>query len=395
MRMNPRMFIAATLASLGLVNAQAATVPAKGAVDTLDIGSWNVEWFGDTGNGPSNETLQLQNARDVIAGSNLDIWGVAEIVSTAQFNSLKSQLPGFSGFLANDPLVVNGAAFFTSAEQKVGLLYKSSLATVIDARIILTANNDDFAGRPPLQVKLLVNLNGRSEEIAVIVLHAKCCSDSDSWTRRGNAANALKSYVDANFPTQKVWVIGDFNDDLDTSITPGRVSPYANFVNDVADYRFPTKALTDAGIASTVGFPDMIDHHLTSNDAYAAYLANSVEVYRVDQYISSYGTTTSDHYPVLSRYSWAGAPGMPFVRVNAPNGGESWVAGSTRNITWTTNNVFNVRIEYSLDNGAAWTTLSASTPASVGTYAWTLPNVSSTQARVRVSDIATDRKSVV
>ena len=41
----------------------AVTVPGKGSATTLDIASWNIEWFGDTGNGPSNETLQLQNAR--------------------------------------------------------------------------------------------------------------------------------------------------------------------------------------------------------------------------------------------------------------------------------------------------------------------------------------------
>jgi hypothetical protein len=42
-----------------------------------------------------------------------------------------------------------------------------------------------------------------------------------------------------------------------------------------------------------------------------------VEVYRVDQYISSYETTTSDHCPVLSRYNWAtGGGGSADVIIN-------------------------------------------------------------------------------
>jgi endonuclease/exonuclease/phosphatase family metal-dependent hydrolase len=224
----------------------AQVVPAKGSGSTLDIASWNIEWFGDTANGPTNESLQLQNARAVIAGADMDIWGVAEIVSLAQWNSLKAQLPGYAGFIAKEPNVINGAAFysgFSNTEQNVGILYKTSVATVTDARVILTANDFDFSGRPPLQVTLRVMINGRIENVVVIILHAKCCSDSASWTRRRNAANALKSYLDANFPTQKVWVIGDFNDDVDASITPGSPSPYANFVNDAARYRFPTKAL--------------------------------------------------------------------------------------------------------------------------------------------------------
>jgi prepilin-type processing-associated H-X9-DG protein len=306
------------LLSLCLSTASLAqVVPGKGTDTTLDIASWNIEWFGDTANGPINEALQLQNVRNVIAGSDMDIWGVAEIVSLAQWNSLKAQLPGYAGFLAKEPNVVNGAAYysgFNNTEQNVGVLYKTSVATVTDARVILTANDDDFAGRPPLQVTLRVTLNGATENIVVIILHAKCCSDSDSWTQRRNAANALKSYLDTNYPTQKVWVIGDYNDDVDTSITSGRASPYANFINDAADYRFPTEVLSDFGISSTTNFPDTIDHHLNSNEANAAYVDGSVEVYRVDQFISNYEATTSDHFPVLTRYNF-GNGGAPLAQV--------------------------------------------------------------------------------
>jgi endonuclease/exonuclease/phosphatase family metal-dependent hydrolase len=298
---------------------QAVTIPAKGTATTLDFGSWNLEWFGDTANGPTNENLQRDNARDVINGSDMDIWGVEEVVSVTQWNSLKSMLPGYAGFVANDPIVVNGAAFYSdfgNNEQKVGILYKSSIATLLDARVILTANDFDFAGRPPMQVTLRVTLNGTTEDVVVIVQHPKCCSDTSSWQRRVNASNALKSYLDTNFPTQKVWVIGDFNDDVDTSIAPGHASPYANFVNDTARYKFPTKALSDAGVASTVDFPDMIDHHLNSNETNARYVAGSAEVYRVDQFIANYGTTTSDHYPVLSRYTWGGGGGTAQLILN-------------------------------------------------------------------------------
>ncbi len=284
-------------------------VPAKGSATTLDVGSWNIEWFGSTGNGPTNETLQLNNVRDVVSGADLDIWGFEEVTSASHWASLKSQLPGYSGFLANESNVVSGSTYYAASEQKVGILYKSALASVQDARIILTASDTDFAGRPPLQVKLQVTLNGTTEEVVVIVVHPKCCSDATSWQRRVNASNALKSYLDVSFPSQKVWVIGDFNDDVDTSIYAGHASPYANFVNDSARYKFPTKALSDAGVASTTSFPDMVDHHLNSNEASALYLASSAEVYRVDAFIGSYGTTTSDHYPLLSRYSWGGGSG--------------------------------------------------------------------------------------
>ncbi|HEU4561349.1 MAG TPA: lamin tail domain-containing protein [Longimicrobium sp.] len=359
-------------------------VPAQGTATTLDIAGWNVEWFGDASNGPSNDALQLSNVRDVIAGADADVWGMVEVVDGADWSSLKSQLSGYAGVLANDASVTSGSTYYSATEQKVGLLYKSSIATVLSSRIILTANDYDFAGRPPLEVTLRITLNGSTQDVVFIVLHMKAFNDVPSWQRRQNAAVALKNYIDTTYPTQKVVVVGDWNDDVDTSITSGQVSPFANFVGDAADYTYPTGALSAAGVASTVSYSDFIDHHLNTNDLYADYVAGSAQAFRADTYVSSYGTTTSDHFPVISRYNH-GTPGLASVTVTSPNGGESWPGGSARNITWTSSGVTNVKLEYTLD-GTTWSTITASTAASAGSYAWTVPSSASTTAKVRVSD---------
>lgn len=370
---------------------QAAVVPSRGSASTLDFGAWNLEWFGDAGNGPTNEALQLANARDVIAGADLDVWGLEEIVSASQFAALTAQLPGYAGLLANDPSVVNGPAYYSdfgNAEQKVALLYKTSVASVLGAAVILTQNNNDFAGRPPLEVRLRIASGAGTEDIVVIVMHPKCCTDSTSYQRRVTAASALKAYLDATYPTQKVWVIGDFNDDVDTSISTGRASPYQPFVTDTARYLVPTKALSDARISSTVSNSETIDHHVVSNEAGATYVAGSAEVYRVDAYVPSYATTTSDHYPVLSRYTLGGGGGTtPSVTLLSPNGG-TLTAGAVAPITWSSSAVANVRLELTTDGGATWSQVVASTPAAAGSYSWTVPAVATSAARVRISDTA-------
>ena len=363
-----------------------ATVPAQGTASTLDVASWNIEWFGSTGNGPADEALQLANARDIISGADMDVWGVAEIVDQAHWNSLESQLTGYTGLLAGESVVTGGSTYYGATEQKVGLLYKSSMATLLGAKIILTAYDADFAGRPPLEVKLRMTLNGATEDVVFIVLHAKAFNDDASWQRRANASAALKSYLDATYPTQKVFVVGDFNDDVDTSITAGKASPYKNFVDDAARYAFPTRALSDAGISSTTSYTDMIDHHLVTDEASATFVAGSVQVYRVDSYVANYDASTSDHYPVLTRYTFGrGGTTTPAVRITAPNGGESYTAGSSQTITWTSAAVADVKLEYTLD-GTAWTQITASTPAAPGSYSWTVPSSASTAAKVRVSD---------
>lgn len=277
-------------------------VPAKGADSTLDLASWNLQWLGDRDNGPEDDLLQRQNVHAVIAGADMDIWGLAEIVSVTQWNALRSGLPGYAGLLAGED--TEGRIYYEEAAQKLGILYKTSLATLEDARLILTEHAHDFAGRPPLQVTLRVTLDSLTQSITVIVLHAKCCRETSSWQQRVDASSVLKAHLDDMFPNQKVWVIGDFNDDIDTSITPGLPSPYVNFAADSDNYAFATRSLSDARFASTVDYAETIDHHLGTNEANDTLVSGSAEVYRVDDFVPDYGETTSDHYPVLSRYRW-------------------------------------------------------------------------------------------
>jgi endonuclease/exonuclease/phosphatase family metal-dependent hydrolase len=279
------------------------SIPVKGTAQTLDIAEWNLEWFGHTGFGPTNEALQLTNVRDVIQATDFDLWGLEEVAGAASWSSLKSQLPGYAGLLANDPLVTQGASYYTSSEQKVGILYKTSIASVQSAKLILTNQDFNFAGRPPLEVKLTVTLNGATASLVVIVLHAKAMADSDSYNRRKLGAEALKSYLDSTYPTERVIVLGDFNDDLDTSIAGGgKASPYKGFVDDSADYFFPTKAFTDAGQGTSGSSSNAIDHHLITNELVPLYVTGSAEVDRLNTYVAQYSSTTSDHYPTLARY---------------------------------------------------------------------------------------------
>jgi photosystem II stability/assembly factor-like uncharacterized protein len=73
------------------------------------------------------------------------------------------------------------------------------------------------------------------------------------------------------------------------------------------------------------------------------------------------------------------------VTLTSPNGGESWDPGSVHNITWSTTNIANLKIDYRTSPGD-WQTIVASTPTFGGSFAWTIPNTPTTQARVRISD---------
>ncbi|MFB7280496.1 lamin tail domain-containing protein [Streptomyces hydrogenans] len=296
----------ATLTTAPTANA-AASVPSQGSPTRLDVGNWNVEWFGAPDFGPTDEALQQQNVRDVMAGADMDVWGLSEVVSTSAFDTLVAGMPGYTGVVANDPVVTNGAQYYSDfgdTEQKVALVWRSSMATLVSAKVILTGQNSNFAGRPPVEFTLRGTFDGVTRDLVFIVLHAKAGSTQDAWNLRNPASQALKSYLDTTHPTRNVFVLGDWNDDVDTSITSGKASPYANFVNDAARYTFPTRALSLAGVVSTTSYPDFIDHQLVTDEVQAKYVAGSATAFQPQPYVPNYAATTSDHYPVLARYDF-------------------------------------------------------------------------------------------
>jgi hypothetical protein len=75
------------------------------------------------------------------------------------------------------------------------------------------------------------------------------------------------------------------------------------------------------------------------------------------------------------------------LRITSPNGTEIWTVGESQNITWTkTGSIANVMLEYSTDGGSTYPgTITASTAAAAGTYAWVIPDSISTQVRVKIT----------
>lgn len=76
----------------------------------------------------------------------------------------------------------------------------------------------------------------------------------------------------------------------------------------------------------------------------------------------------------------------PVVNVTAPNGGENWYVGESREITWTATDVQGVdslSIYYSINGGADFTLIASGEPND-GTYSWTVPDTPSGDVLVKV-----------
>jgi endonuclease/exonuclease/phosphatase family metal-dependent hydrolase len=382
-----------------LLEVRASSGGTGGGAGQLMVGNWNIPWFGHTGFGPTNETLQLNNAAQVLGTVGADFWALQEVVDPAHFARLVEQLPGFEGILASDSTrVPDGALSYSPDEQKLAVLYRSSVVQVERAELILREHNYDFAGRPPLRVDLRLTLpDTEVQHLVAIVLHMKAQlegTDVEAYSRRQRAGQALKGYLDTELPDAQVLVLGDWNDDVDVSIARDadagtfRPTPYQPFLDDAQAYTFLTLPMSLAGAGTTVGRTNVIDHQMVSNELVPHHVSGSTLVLRPDLWsppVSAYSSTTSDHYPVVSRFSFGHAPART-LKLLSPNGGELLAQGSAADIRWEASGVEQVRLEVALAGGS-FTSLATGVSARSGSWTWTVPKAFSASTVVRVSDV--------
>lgn len=84
-----------------------------------------------------------------------------------------------------------------------------------------------------------------------------------------------------------------------------------------------------------------------------------------------------------------GSSHAPTVQVVAPNGGETFLHGTQTNIFWsaTADQMQLVRVSLSTDGGATYPTLVTEQGMNMGFHDWTVPDVNTTEARIRVQAI--------
>ena len=305
----------------------AATLNLKGtSIDpatTLEIVNWNVEWFGSTVNGPTNDDQQEQNIRTILKNVGADVYALAEVVSEERLARVVSQMPGYSYVISNYGSHTNTTANPPGAlaeAQKLAFIYKTSVLTNISTAPLLSQginssadlNNPAYnywaSGRFPFMMTADVTLNCVTKNVRFILVHAKANTSPTnvSYNRRKAGADTLYQTLNALYPDDRIIILGDFNDDLDQSITAGfTTTSWESFTTDVDHFTPLTLPLSLAGKKSTVSYNDVIDHVIVSNEMQPYYMSNTATVLNdVSTMVSNYGATTTDHYPVFTRYAF-------------------------------------------------------------------------------------------
>ncbi|PIB35181.1 hypothetical protein BFP72_07115 [Reichenbachiella sp. 5M10] len=296
--------------------------------NTFDVTTWNMEFFGTeiTGYGPSDVSLQKENAIAVLENLHADIVAVQEVSEEALLDSVVSVLPhhafvcsqvysySFEAPNPSDPFPV----------QKLCFIYDTTSVRLLSERVVFEdfytaartgqiTDLDDHpgssgaqsfwsSGRLPYMMTAEVTVSGVTKEVTLVNIHAKSGASANDQARKTYDLGVLKDTLDAAYADQNVILLGDYNDDVDESIGGGP-STYAALVNDTT-YAVATSSLSTAGLRSYLFADNMIDHITLSDGLFGDVISGSENTFIPFQLVENYANTTSDHLPVSVRFDF-------------------------------------------------------------------------------------------
>ncbi|HVU56449.1 MAG TPA: choice-of-anchor J domain-containing protein [Puia sp.] len=359
-----RQFIDSVLVS---ISDSVAVVDVKGnSIDpasTLSVIDWNLNWFGtpDLTLGPTDKALQKKNVGVVLPSLHADLYALEEVCDEQALDSIVATMPGYAvvvgqyGSYSNPN--VSGGPDPLNTVQKLAFVYNTAKISIVRTDSLLTLGvtnpadistqyyNDWASGRFPYMLTANVTLSDNhggtnTRTVRFINVHAKANTSPvlTAYARRADGARALDSLLKAQYPADNVVILGDFNDDLNTTITAGVNPPVTSWsaftITDSALYAFPTMPLSPAGQHSDVNFTSVIDNVILSDSMNRYYLPASATVRSdVATLVTNYGSTTTDHYPVFTQYSFTppgSGPAQPPLVFTAVK------QGSKALLKWTT-----------------------------------------------------------
>ncbi len=264
-----------------------------GDSNSLDIATWNIEWF------PKNNQITIDYVSQIITLLELDIIAIQELDDTTMFNQMLDSLQEYSGYYESSWFA--GLAY----------IYKQGIIEINDIYEIYTTSIywNAFPRSP-----MVMDIEFLGENYIIINNHFKCCGDgiidfedsSDEENRRYIAINLIKEYIDINHPNDNVIVLGDLNDDI-AEEPPNNV--FQEVLDDSFHYHFADIEIAQGNSSewSFPNWPSHLDHILITDELFNEINNPQVQVIKVDEFLdggwSEYDQNISDHRPVAIKLS--------------------------------------------------------------------------------------------
>lgn len=266
-----------------------------GTDSSLEVMTWNIEWF------PKSGSVTMDSVATIIQALDLDIYAIQEVSDTTAFKQMVDSIDNYEYY------------FYSGYFAGLAYVYKTDAITVNNIFEIYTT---EPYWRPFPRSPMVMSITYNGDNYYIINNHLKAFSDgeidyNDPWdneTRRYDACNYLKQYIDTALPNSKVIVLGDMNDVL-TNSSPNNV--FQNIIDDPTNFQFADMDIATGSSTnwSYPGYPSHIDHIFITNELYEEFNndGSAIETLKIGDYMAggfmAYDTFISDHYPVAIRFN--------------------------------------------------------------------------------------------
>lgn len=295
--MKKLLIVSVFIVSFVFVNAQTISDINYGTDNSFEVITWNIKTFPLV----AEDDVSLEYLSQLIPAINADVIAFQEVADVDVFAQMIDDIPGYECYVGNYDDWVKLAFVYNSNSVQVDAVYEIYTDEIYNA---------PFVRRPHV-----LELSWNGQDFIVINNHLKAMGDGildteDEWdqeNRRYVAMGLLKDYIDANFATENVIVVGDMNDILTDEPENNVFQP---MLDDPDNYAFADYeiAIGDSDNWSYPSWPDHLDHILITNEMFSSFYAHSssIETLKIENYldngISEYYQNISDHRPVALKY---------------------------------------------------------------------------------------------
>ena len=259
-----------------------------GEDNSLDIATWNIEWF------PKNGQTTVEYVIQILQQLDLDILAMQELDNKDMFDQMFNELTNYTGYYES--------AWFAG----LAYIYKPDVVQINNIYEIYTTSPywSAFPRSP-----MVMDMSFMGENYFIINNHLKCCGDgildfnneSDEEKRRYNAVNFLKEYIDTYLSDENVIVLGDLNDDIAEA---QQNNVFQMFLDDTDNYLFVDIEIANGSSSnwSYPTWPSHLDHILITNELFDELDNSDIQTIKIDEYLdggwNEYDQNISDHRPV-------------------------------------------------------------------------------------------------
>jgi endonuclease/exonuclease/phosphatase family metal-dependent hydrolase len=266
-----------------------------GDEESLEIMTWNIQHF-------PKDSLTISRAASAINELDVDVVGLQEIEDQTAFEELVEELNSYR------PIWQGYRAVSDEWDQNLAFVYKQQLNVENIYEIYLEEKYDYALPRRPL----VLEFEFANQSVVVINNHLKARGGRENEDRRRAANELLQEFIETNYDTENVVLIGDLNDEI---AEPENKNVFWNFINKKDDFLF---ADTEIAADSTAkwSYPywryrGHIDHILITNELFDEFAATGSEVKTItlDEYMpegwDQHYQEISDHRPVAIKLIFA------------------------------------------------------------------------------------------